>query len=220
MPALFTRRDDRRLKTIMVALGLGCVSAALAPMGWVRAPLNTRQYAPLRQPVPFDHRHHVLDAGIDCEFCHAGALREAQAGIPAPDVCMQCHEQIWPDADILAPVRSHFKEGTAVPWRRVHRLPAYVYFHHGAHTQRGVPCVACHGHVERMAAVWQEEPLTMAWCLDCHREHSRDKTGVDVSTRKPQGDSPHNQGADGRASAPELSAGAIAPPLHCSGCHR
>lgn len=194
MPALFSRRDDRRLKTIMCALGLGCMSAIATPLVLVRSPINTHQGEPVRQPVPFDHRHHVEDAGIDCLFCHQGAQHNAQASIPAPDVCMRCHNQVWRDAELLAPVRAAAAAGAALPWQRVHRLPSHVHFHHGAHTESGVSCVTCHGHVEQMAAVWQAAPLTMGWCVDCHRDA---QSGKITAVR-----------AD------------VDPPVHCSGCHR
>jgi hypothetical protein len=82
---------------------------------------------------------------------------------------MGCHNQIWSQSELLAPVRASFFSGTPISWKRIHKLPDFVYFHHGVHTQGGIPCARCHGAVQDMARVYRVSPLTMKWCLDCHR---------------------------------------------------
>jgi hypothetical protein len=82
---------------------------------------------------------------------------------------MGCHAQVWNVGPLLAPVRASFIEGKPLRWRRVHQVPGFVYFNHAIHVNKGVGCVTCHGRVDRMPAVEQVAPLTMGWCLECHR---------------------------------------------------
>lgn len=169
MSALFPRWSNA-LFGLVLGVGVAGLSAAIAaPMIYVRTPYGTHQYQPLEQPVEFDHRHHVRDDGITCLYCHTGAAHEKHAGVPATSVCMGCHNQIWPEGTLLELVRSSYFSGIPIPWRRIHALPDFVYFHHGVHTQAGVACSRCHGAVEDMPRVFRVSPLTMEWCLDCHR---------------------------------------------------
>jgi hypothetical protein len=138
------------------------------------------------QPVPFSHKHHVGDDGIDCRFCHGGVETAAFAGIPSTQVCMTCHSQLFTDAPMLAPVRESAERGMPLHWTRVHRLPDFAYFDHSIHVKKGVACVECHGRVDRMPLMRRVAPLTMQWCLDCHRDpsaHLRDPSHVfDMTT--------------------------------------
>lgn len=173
MAALFTKRANRRLRLALLgaaALALGTPSLLMA---WVRSPLATGVGSPVPQPVPFDHRHHVLDASIDCRYCHSGAERSRYAGVPPTSLCMGCHAQIWNDSPLLAPVQRSWVADRPIAWNRVHSLPGFVYFDHSAHLTAGVGCASCHGSVERMAQVYPVAPLTMEWCLDCHRDPER-----------------------------------------------
>lgn len=143
------------------ALGLGI---------FYRSDYVTGEHNAARQPVPFSHAHHVGQLGIDCRYCHTGVEESAFAGMPPTERCMNCHEQIWVGADLLAPVRRSWKSGEPIRWNRVHSVPGYVYFNHSAHVAKGVGCAECHGHVDEMPLTWQGKPLTMGWCLDCHRD--------------------------------------------------
>ena len=145
----------------------------VVPIAWVtidRAPWVTGQYVALDQPVPFSHAHHVGEVGLSCQYCHQGVTTSASAGLPATEVCMTCHSQILKDAPVLAPIRASFQSGKPVVWNRVNDLPDYVYFNHAAHVNNGVGCVTCHGRVDDMALMQQAAPLTMEWCLGCHRD--------------------------------------------------
>ena len=124
---------------------------------------------PVQQPVQFSHRHHVTQMKLDCRYCHNGVETTAFAGVPATSVCMTCHSQLFTDSKILKPIRDSYANGNAMQWNRVHNLPDYVYFNHSIHVNKGVGCVSCHGRVDQMALVKQAKPLTMGWCLDCHR---------------------------------------------------
>jgi hypothetical protein len=125
------------------------------------------------QPVPFSHKHHVGDDGIDCRYCHTSVEGAAFAGIPSTKICMNCHSQIWSESPTLAPVRESFRTGQSIEWTRVHNLPKFVYFDHSIHLKKGVGCTTCHGAVDRMPLMWRENSLYMEWCLECHREPER-----------------------------------------------
>lgn len=167
---------------------LGLVAA---PMVYVRTPASTGQYTPIDQPVQFDHRHHVQDDGIDCRYCHNTVERSPTAGLPATEVCMGCHSQIWNQSPMLETVRRSYYSGKSIPWNRVYFLPDFVYFNHSIHVNKGIGCVSCHGRVDEMAVVFQVPSLHMEWCLDCHRNpepNLRPLEQITSMTWKPTGD--------------------------------
>ncbi len=125
------------------------------------------------QPVPFSHKHHVADDGIDCRYCHTSVEDTAFAGLPPTQTCMNCHSQIWADSPILEPVRESLRTGKAIQWTRVHNLPGYVYFDHSIHVKKGIGCSTCHGRVDEMPLTWRQHSLYMEWCLECHRAPER-----------------------------------------------
>jgi len=137
--------------------------------GVVRSPVATDQGIEREQPVPFSHQHHVAGLGIDCRYCHTAVEKSSFAGIPPTQTCMNCHSQIWTNAEMLAPVRNSFASNTPIQWARVHRLPDFVHFNHSIHVYKGIGCASCHGRIDKMNLTYQASPLTMAWCLDCHR---------------------------------------------------
>jgi hypothetical protein len=146
----------------------------LAGFGWIvwrlyRSPYYTQVGVVRPQPVEFSHEHHVGGLGIDCRYCHTTVETSPFAGIPATEICMQCHSQIWNDSPKLEPVRASYRTNQSIAWTRVHDLPDFVYFDHSIHVAKGVGCISCHGHVERMPLMWREQTLLMEWCLDCHR---------------------------------------------------
>ncbi len=137
--------------------------------GIVRSPYATDQGVAREQPVPFSHQHHVAGLGIDCRYCHTSVETSNFAGIPPTSTCMNCHAQIFSTADMLEPVRASFSSGRPLVWSRVHRLPDFVHFNHSIHVAKGIGCATCHGRIDKMALTYQASPLTMQWCLDCHR---------------------------------------------------
>src|SRR5436853_3388512 len=141
--------------------------------GIVRSPYFTNQGIEREQPVPFSHQHHVGGLGIDCRYCHTSVESSSFAGIPATEICMTCHSQVWKDAPVLQPVRESWQTGRPLKWIRVHDLPDYVYFDHGIHLNKGVGCATCHGQVNEMPLTWKTRDLQMRWCLDCHRQPER-----------------------------------------------
>jgi hypothetical protein len=169
MPQVFPPAADTIAR---VVLGL-IVVVPLALLGYAlaiaRSPYTTEQNVVLTQPVPFSHKHHVAELGIDCRYCHTGVETSSFAGIPPTETCMTCHSQLWTNAKMLAPVRESLANGIPIHWQRVNRLPGYVYFDHSIHIAKGIGCTSCHGPVGDMPLMVQAEPLTMGWCLDCHR---------------------------------------------------
>jgi len=124
----------------------------------------------LQQPVPFSHKHHVTELGIDCRYCHTSAETSSFAGLPSSHTCMSCHSQIWTNAEMLEPVRASFQTNTSLRWARVNAVPDFVYFDHSIHVNKGVGCTTCHGPIGEMPLTWRAETLYMRWCLDCHRQ--------------------------------------------------
>ncbi|MBZ0267676.1 cytochrome c3 family protein [bacterium] len=169
-----------------------------------------------QQPVPYSHRLHAGELGIDCRYCHNTVESSAFASIPPTEVCMNCHATIRPQSEKLAAVRESFATGMPVPWIRVHDNPDFVYFNHSAHVTRGVGCVECHGRVDKMEEVYQAEALSMAWCLSCHRAPDERLRPVEEVT---------NMQWAAAGDAAELGAQLreardINPSTDCSTCHR
>jgi hypothetical protein len=217
MRPLFQPSSDTLLRISLLAGASIAVAVPTAMMLWVRTPYVTRQDDPVDQPVAFDHRHHVRDDGIDCLYCHYEATRSPYAGVPPTAVCMNCHAQVWQESRRLELVRASWFDDRPIRWRRVHQLPGFVYFDHSAHVSHGVGCVECHGRVDTMGRVYAVAPLTMQWCLDCHRDpdpHLRPQREITDMEWQP--------------ARPRREIGAeihdrlhVAPPVEsCSGCHR
>jgi hypothetical protein len=167
------------------------------------------------QPVPFSHLHHVGDVGIDCRYCHGSVEKEAFAGMPSTEVCMDCHSQLWTESEMLAPVRDSFRTGQPLHWTRVHDTPDYVYFHHGIHVSKGIGCESCHGRVDQMPLMFRQHSLHMEWCLECHRQpekNVRPKSDVFVMGWTPQPGTP--------SGAELVAAHHLKSETNCSVCHR
>jgi len=156
--------------------GLALVAAAVllagAVVGW-RVAIAPALGEPVEQPVPFSHKHHVGDDGLDCRYCHATADSSAYAGMPSSSTCMNCHSQLFTDAPLLEPVRASWRNGTPLHWNRIYRLPDFAFFDHSIHVRAGVGCEHCHGDLSKMPLTWQASSLDMQWCLACHREARR-----------------------------------------------
>jgi hypothetical protein len=150
------------------------VMAALAVILIVnRSPYVTQVNVVRDQRVPFSHEHHVRGLGLDCRYCHTSVETSSFAGIPPTETCMTCHSQIWAESPMLEPVRESYRTNRPIVWNRVHDLPDFAYFNHSIHVAKGVGCASCHGRVDRMPLMWKEQPLTMEWCLSCHRAPER-----------------------------------------------
>jgi hypothetical protein len=156
--------------TLVVGVGL-IAGTALAWRAWTSEPHAVGES--VEQPVPFSHKHHVGDVGLDCRYCHASVERDAVAGIPPVSTCMTCHSQLFTDQSVLAPIVKSWRTGRALHWQRVYDLPDFVYFDHSIHLAKGIGCVSCHGRVDQMPLTARRASLSMHWCLDCHRNPER-----------------------------------------------
>src|SRR5215203_302014 len=173
MPQIFHHSTNALAKitiygAVFIIVALLWVAVELNRSSW-----NTGQWVERQQPVQFSHKHHVGDDGIDCRYCHSTVETTPSAGMPPTQTCMNCHSQIWADSDYLEPVRASFRDNTPIEWERVHDLPEFAYFNHSIHVAKGVGCSTCHGQIDEMPAVYQENTLQMEWCLQCHREPER-----------------------------------------------
>ena len=179
----------------------------------------TGQGVTVEQPIQFSHAHHVNAMGIDCRYCHTTVEESPFANIPPTKTCMNCHSQIWTSAPILEPVRASFRENKPLHWTRVHDLPDFVYFNHSIHVAKGVGCATCHGPVDRMALVYQENSLQMRWCLNCHRnpaQYIRPKDQVFNMTYERPADDP----GLGERLVKEYKIASVEQLTSCSTCHR
>jgi hypothetical protein len=216
MPKLFPKSANRLPLQIIIYLGIvACV--ATAGVDYYMTPKYTRVgYAPI-QPAPFSHAKHVGELGLDCRYCHS-TIDTAGAAVPTAQTCMNCHTQIKAASPALAVVRDSFQTGQSVPWVHVHVMPSFVYFDHSIHLNRGISCVECHGKVNEMDVVTQRKPMSMGFCIDCHRDpaaHVRadgDIFNLDSKTIA------EAHGMD--AALKFVTERKISPPQSCSGCHR
>ena len=179
-------------------------------------------YAPV-QPVPYSHKLHVGDLGIDCRYCHNTVEKADYAAIPPTETCMNCHKAIRPNSDLLKPIRESYLTGLppkaadgTYGWRQVTTVPDYVYFNHSAHVNASISCVECHGAINTMDVVYQAKPMNMAWCLQCHRDAAPNIRPAELVTQLDW-----VPDRDPRLIGEEIIAQKhLHPPTNCSGCHR
>jgi len=126
-------------------------------------------YAPA-QPIQYSHAVHAGGLKIPCQYCHYAAERGRYAGIPPVTICMNCHNQVQKDHPEILKIKQAIAAGKPIEWVRIHRIPDHAYFNHSIHVRKGVLCQTCHGPVESMGRVEQYSPLTMGWCIECHRK--------------------------------------------------
>lgn len=160
-----------RLQLIVLAVvGLGIAGGAGA---WELSRLGINQgYSP-EQPIAFPHKVHAGDNKIPCLYCHYAARTSRHAGIPPASVCMNCHNILEKQTVEIEKLKEAVQESRPIRWVKIHNLPDFVYFNHSQHVLSGVKCQTCHGPIETMTRVQQFAPLTMGWCLQCHREHAK-----------------------------------------------
>jgi hypothetical protein len=226
----------RSANTISRATIFGAVFV-IAVLGWVAYAIQGSPYATYAgvrrpQPVPFSHQHHVAGLGIDCRYCHTSVETSSFAGIPPTKTCMNCHSQIWTNAALLEPVRASYRSGQSLEWTRVNQLPDFVFFNHSIHVTKGVGCNTCHGPVDRMPLMYQQNSLQMEWCLGCHRDvpgNLRPREQVFNMQYQPPTEA-HPVSVDGKSFTDQIDLGnflvkkynvrSVADITSCSTCHR
>lgn len=172
-------------------------------------------YQPV-QPVPFSHKVHADDLGLDCRYCHNLVEVSPHANIPPTQTCMNCHKLIKTDSEKLTLIRKSWETKTPMRWVRVHKLPDYAYFNHSAHLRVGIGCASCHGNIAVLEVVRQKKPLSMSWCLDCHKNPDMHIRPISEITNM-EWEPPDNQLEFAKLAKAERN---IDPTVDCSGCHR
>lgn len=215
VPFVFPTWADLIPRMLPVGQALLIAAAVFAFWYWASPKHTEVGYAPV-QPVEYSHKLHAGDYGIDCRYCHVGVETGPHATVPSADTCMNCHTVVKHDSPKLEKVRESFAKGTPIEWIKVNKIADYAYFSHAQHVNKGVGCVECHGRVDEMEVVRVEQPLSMSWCLDCHRDpgkHLRPKDQVTNMNWEPEGD---------RAELGEklVHDYHVNAPTSCSGCHR
>jgi len=205
-------------------------------------------YAP-QQPIPYSHKLHAGDLGMDCRYCHQNVEISPHAGVPPTETCLNCHNVVRKNSQHFARFRDSLllddqglqkkdkfgrgmlkEDGASIPWLRIHKVPDYAYFDHSAHVTVGVGCVSCHGRVDQMVVVEQKEPLAMGWCLDCHRDvrHYKERGAEPADYIRPPNvpvtdmtwGAEHPAYAGWQAGAKKIADKMRPPTVECSGCHR
>ncbi|MEM7481490.1 MAG: cytochrome c3 family protein [Acidobacteriota bacterium] len=215
MAQIFPKRINR---LPVVAAGVALLVPALgsAFVWYFLSPKHLEVGYQPRQPVPFSHKLHAGDMRLDCRYCHGAVEVSAVASVPPTQVCMNCHQLVGRDKESLQPLYESAATGRPMEWIRIHDLADYSYFDHSVHLLAGVGCSSCHGDIRSMEVVRQVEPLSMAWCLECHRQpemHLRPREELTNTTWIP----PDDQLIFAQAVIADLQ---IAPPEDCSACHR
>jgi len=173
MAQIFDRSSNALARMSLVLTGLIVIALGVTLDQLQRSPWVTRQGQRADQPVPFSHKHHVQGLGLQCQYCHTSVEKSSYAGIPPTRTCMNCHAQIWTNAQLLEPVRQSWYTGQSIAWTKVHDLPDFVYFSHEIHVNKGIGCESCHGRVDQMPLMYAQNTLQMEWCLDCHRNPAK-----------------------------------------------
>ena len=156
----------RLLIAFLLFLGL----AVVAGMLWTRA----QALAAPDQPIAYSHQVHV-GAGVQCLYCHSGAMRTSTAGIPSVEKCMGCHAVIAKEEPEVQQVASYAAQGEQIPWIPVNVQPDFVFFSHQPHVAAGLNCETCHGDVSRMGVARPVVRMDMGWCLECHLDQPEEK---------------------------------------------
>lgn len=214
MAQIFPKWSNKVIKIMLLALLVATCFITFVFWYWL-SPKNLEVgYQPV-QPVQYSHKKHAGILGMDCRYCHTGVEKSAVAGVPPTQVCMNCHSMVLKDSLKLVEVRESFKSDNPIPWVRVNKIPDYAYFDHSAHVNVGVGCMSCHGRVDQMTEVRVEKPLSMGWCLECHRNPAPHLRPLDKITDM-------NFKADlAWEKIAKAKAATLHPPVvSCSGCHR
>jgi hypothetical protein len=217
MSQLFPRTANLLARLSVYGIFIVAAFGMVALLIYSRSPYPAFARKSPTQPVPFSHALHV-SLKIDCQYCHSSVTTSASAGIPPTQTCMTCHSQVRIDSPVLAPVRDSYATGKPIQWNRVHDLGDFVYFNHSIHVAKGVGCSTCHGQVSQMNQITQVAPLTMGWCIDCHRapeQYLRPQSEIFNTDWQP----PADQLAQGRLLV-QANHIEVSKLTNCTICHR
>ena len=214
MPQIFPRKANALPALSLVGSMFGGVLVIFLVWYYFSPEFLDVGYQPT-QPVEYSHRLHVGQLGMDCQYCHTNVEVSPHANVPPTQTCMNCHSQIQTESLALLPVRESWATDEPIEWVKVHHLPDYARFSHAVHVNSGVGCETCHGRVDLMEVVEQVEPLSMGWCLECHRQPELYLRPQDEITtmgyRHPSDFVERN--------LERIRLEGIRPPTNCSSCH-
>ena len=222
MPQIFPRKANALPLLSLVGLSVVGLAVVLGAWYWMSPEFYEVGYMP-EQPVPYSHAFHAGQLAMDCRYCHNHVEQSEHANVPSTQTCMNCHNQIQTGSLDLLPVRESWATGVPIQWVKVHHLADYAHFSHAAHVNVGVGCESCHGRVDQMEVVYSVEPLSMGWCLTCHRnpeEYLRPPElvtvmGYEEETREDEA----LWEARLASNRQRIEAENIQPPENCSACH-
>jgi len=229
MAQVFPKSLNVVVRLCLLGLPLLAVGSLATGAAFYRSDYTTGTREVVEQPIPFSHKHHVSQLGIDCRYCHTAFEKSASSGFPPTKTCMNCHQQMWNSSDLLKPLRASWTEGKPISWTKIHNVPHYTYFNHSIHVAKGVGCVSCHGQIDEMNLVMQSKTLLMEWCLDCHRNPERHLRPVDEVTNmrfkpsdvmNPDTGEPHTQASLGKKLKEMHNVREQSILTNCSICHR
>ena len=207
-------RELNLLPLVLATLGAVAGGVLTFVFGYYFSPKNLQVGYEPEQPIPYSHQLHAGELGLDCRYCHSQVERSHEAAIPPTQTCMGCHSLVHTDSPKLDALRQSWETGASIPWVRVNKIPDHAFFDHSVHLAKGVGCVSCHGRVDEMEVVRVQEPISMGWCLDCHRDPGKNLRPLDQITNMDW-----EPDEAWLAKAGQVAAG-VNPPTYCSGCHR
>ncbi len=222
MPQLFPRKANALPTVSLVAVLLGGLVVVIGGWYYLSPEFYEVGYQP-EQPVPYSHALHAGQLGMDCRYCHNHVEQSPHANVPSTQTCMNCHGVVQTESAKLLPVRESWATGVPIEWVKIHHIPDYAQFSHAVHVNVGVGCESCHGRIDQMAVVAQAEPLSMGWCLECHRNPEKYLRDPDLVTQMGYAEAVRADGdqyeAYLAANRQRIAAEGIKPPQNCSACH-
>ncbi len=219
MRQLFAPGADAVLRLALLTVSVGAILLLVVAGAVANSDYMSGVGIAPRQPVPFSHKHHSGELGIDCRYCHTSVEVAATAGMPPTHTCMTCHSQIWTGAPMLAPVRESLANDDPLHWTRVNHIPSYVYFNHSVHVTKGIGCSSCHGAMDHMQMTLRVQSFHMEFCLQCHR-HPEEHVRTPDQVWNMDWGAPPDQAVKGPALVAKYHIRNAAQLTDCSICHR
>ncbi len=214
MPQIFSRKANLLPTLSLLGAAGGGIFAIFFVWYYFSPEYTDVGYMP-EQPVAYSHAFHVGQLGLNCQYCHSNVETSSFANVPPTETCMNCHSQVKTESPKLLPVRESWASNESVEWINVHMLPDYVQFSHAIHVKNGVGCETCHGRIDQMEVVSQVEPLSMGWCIECHRQpelYLRPNSEITTMGLVQPADFVERNGQ-------RIIDEQILPPTNCSACH-
>jgi hypothetical protein len=216
MSDIFPKWTNKLPSRILAGLVLVGAAATIGVTYYFTPKYTDVGYQPL-QPVQFPHSVHADQLGIDCRYCHNTVEKAWFSNVPGSGVCMNCHNQVLASDPRLEMVRESAQTGVPIPWVQIHKTPDFVYFNHSVHVNRGISCFHCHGEVHKMDEVRQVKPLSMSFCLDCHRNPAKNIRPEEEVFNLDWKPAPNFEKEKGAKFVHDWN---VHSPQSCSACHR